>query len=697
MSISLNDTFTEPLNNIASHTIMAGGMMFVFNDGDGRSQADSTFSVYDDSGNLLIAEQQLTDATDEELAGWDYFGYNLPYYSVADRVVVHADGSFTICYSGQNPIVQRDTGANPDFTEYRTFSASGTGGASQVGGYVAGPNDQVGVEGARFSLSSGYLAEAQPGGSIMSSTITLSITDGVNVINSVTFENTGEPLYGFDAGVGSTSVVEVDGVLLLFYQDVTSGDVFLRRFDAATLAQIGDEQVIGGTENATIPRAAADVISTTVLSDGRIVLLYSNQTATDTDLELYQAILNSDGSYDLAPTRVSTDFTDGAQYGGMAWTLSDGGYAIIYHRLGGVPYRQDALIRQYNADGTPVEGTYAFGEEVPNSLNAHQGVVFENGFGYMIDGFGTAYTIQVSGQTGIVPPPAGEPTAGADNLAGTENPDVIDLLAGDDTYAGGAGSDHVTGGEGNDSLMGEGGNDTILGGAGDDFLFGGIDDDVLDGGAGADAFDGGSGNDTVSYESATRSVRIDLQNDALMYGDAIGDTYVNIEVFQTGDNIDQLRGDASGNYFHAGGLSDRLYGRGGTDFLYGEAGADAFYGGTGADVMTGGDDAGRRDRYIYFNMVETGVGVGQRDIIMDFVSGEDRIELSRIDADITQGFKQRFTFVGDAGLSGTAGELAYTQTTYNTIIQGDVNGDGVADFEIQLVGVMDLTAGDFLI
>ena len=53
--------------------------------------------------------------------------------------------------------------------------------------------------------------------------------------------------------------------------------------------------------------------------------------------------------------------------------------------------------------------------------------------------------------------------------------------------------------------------------------------------------------------------------------------------------------------------------------------------------------------------------------------------------------------MGDAGLSGVAGELAYEHTTFNTIIQGDVNGDGAADFEIQLVGIMDLTADDFLI
>lgn len=103
-----------------------------------------------------------------------------------------------------------------------------------------------------------------------------------------------------------------------------------------------------------------------------------------------------------------------------------------------------------------------------------------------------------------------------------------------------------------------------------------------------------------------------------------------------------------------GGQPDRLYGGAGDDMLFGETGADAFYGG-------------------------------------------DRIELSRCDADITQGCKQAFSFVGDAGLTGTAGELGYIHQGGNTIVQADVDGDGAADFEIELTGIMDLTAGDILI
>ena len=268
---------------------------------------------------------------------------------------------------------------------------------------------------------------------------------------------------------------------------------------------------------------------------------------------------------------------------------------------------------------------------------------------------------------------------------------------GDDTVTGNDAGNMLDGMEGDDNLSGGNGNDMVMGGAGADTLMGDSGNDTLDGGAGADDLNGGDGYDIASYASATRSVRVDLQNAAISFGDAAGDTFTSIEEYQTGDGVDQLRGDSGDNIFRTGAVSDRLYGRAGDDMLFGEAGADAFYGGLGADIMTGGDDAGRRDRFIYFNAAESGVGAGNRDVITDFVSGEDRIELSRIDADLTQGFKQSFDFIAGNSFSGTAGELRYFTTGSTTIIQADRDGDGAADFEIELTGNISLEAGDFLI
>ena len=258
---------------------------------------------------------------------------------------------------------------------------------------------------------------------------------------------------------------------------------------------------------------------------------------------------------------------------------------------------------------------------------------------------------------------------------------------------------------GNDVVTGGDGGDLLDGGAGDDTLRGAEGDDSLRGGAGADRHEGGGGLDLADYSERTERVLADLQRDVsadpfarFFTGGAVeGDVYDGIEGAIGGSGADNLRGDAGDNLLLGGGVSDRLYGRAGNDTILGGTGADAIYGNLGVDVMTGGGDAGRADRFIYFSPAESGVGAGNRDIITDFVSGEDRIELSRFDADITQGNKQAFTFVGEAGLGGTAGELAFVRGSGATIVQADLDGDGMADFEIELSGEMTLTESDFLI
>jgi Ca2+-binding RTX toxin-like protein len=273
------------------------------------------------------------------------------------------------------------------------------------------------------------------------------------------------------------------------------------------------------------------------------------------------------------------------------------------------------------------------------------------------------------------------PTDGDDVITGTVDADDISALGGNDT---------VSGGDGNDMLSGDDGNDILNGGA---------DNDILIGGAGSDTLNGGDGVDTASYASATGRVTVDLQNSAINFGDAVGDTFSNIEVFEGSNRNDQLRGDSGDNTFFGGVFSDRLYGRAGDDNLNGEGGADAIYGNSGVDTMTGGDDT-LRDRFIYFNSSESGVGAGNRDIITDFTSSEDRIEISRFDANsIAGGGNDVFVFVEDAAFSSTAGELRFEQDLANaiTVVQADFDGDGAADFEIELTGLVDLESTDFLL
>jgi hypothetical protein len=80
---------------------------------------------------------------------------------------------------------------------------------------------------------------------------------------------------------------------------------------------------------------------------------------------------------------------------------------------------------------------------------------------------------------------------------------------------------------------------------------------------------------------------------------------------------------------------------------------------------------------------------GQR---LDFHAGQQTIDLHLIDADTGTAGHQNFTFIGGETFHHQAGELRFADHT----LQGDVNGDGKADFAIHL-NVAALHSGDFLL
>ena len=142
--------------------------------------------------------------------------------------------------------------------------------------------------------------------------------------------------------------------------------------------------------------------------------------------------------------------------------------------------------------------------------------------------------------------------------------------------------------------------------------------------------------------------------------------------------------------------SFRLFGGAGNDVLTGGTGADLIFGGLRGDTLTGGlgNDIFRYDTVEESNSTE-------RDGIQDFNAG-DLIDLSRIDANTLVAGNQAFGFVGNAAFSGTAGELRFENISLGGpiwLVQGDVNGDGVSDYEVVLVinPVDPITAGDFVL
>jgi serralysin len=102
-----------------------------------------------------------------------------------------------------------------------------------------------------------------------------------------------------------------------------------------------------------------------------------------------------------------------------------------------------------------------------------------------------------------------------------------------------------------------------------------------------------------------------------------------------------------------------------------------------------------RDSYEWFSTRDA--AIGRADTIFNFVSGQDSINLSNIDANELTSFNDSFKLIGESAFSGEAGQLRHQTKGGNLHIFGDVNGDGFADFEIVLAGITSLNPGDVIL
>ncbi len=243
--------------------------------------------------------------------------------------------------------------------------------------------------------------------------------------------------------------------------------------------------------------------------------------------------------------------------------------------------------------------------------------------------------------------------------------------------------------------------DTIVGSVRADPLVGLGGDDIITGGGGADAISGGAGADTFVYTTASDSSqaagydnlydfetgtdKIDLRllnttsisilrsenGSSFVFAQSASGDFLTTADRRTVNGTDFLYGNNHGVYLVGSVNADGLTGSNFNDPIYGGAGNDTITGGGGADTLVG---EGGADTFTYRAASDSAVSAA--DIIYDFVTGVDRIDLRSV----------------RTGASDAFG-IAYSGT--GTFLFVDLGGNGVNDMLILLANTR-LVASDIL-
>lgn len=216
-----------------------------------------------------------------------------------------------------------------------------------------------------------------------------------------------------------------------------------------------------------------------------------------------------------------------------------------------------------------------------------------------------------------------------------------------------------------ENAFGGAGADTILGNALDNVLDGGAGGDLLYGGAGADTLDGNSDADTLFGGAGDDIFYVDDTQDIIL--ETVGGGYDRVLTTVSYDlafglSIQELRA--------TGGAALDMGGNESSNRLIANSGENRLTGGGGADVF----------------VFETATAA-DGDTLTDFAPGQDKIDLSLIDADTAAGNQ---AFAGLATVA-TANSLWWARQGADVVLRGDITGDTTADFALLITGQSGLT------
>ena len=268
------------------------------------------------------------------------------------------------------------------------------------------------------------------------------------------------------------------------------------------------------------------------------------------------------------------------------------------------------------------------------------------------------------------------------------------------TINGGAGDQTLTGGANDDTIDGGAGSDILVGNAGNDVLIGGIGNDTLTGGAGADTYIVEADTDTITLLENGDALQVSGAADAVA---TISGTFIassatsntssgTVTLAITNDGLGVDMSLAGGNAGYT------MNGSGTADILIGSNFADIITGGAGIDELSGGGDA---DTFV-FASGDTGITVATADVINDFLTAVDNIDVGTVDPGLGDNYSELDGTGRDEATFISAANAAFivlktdTYVEYNADSSGDAwavtdrNSNGVLDADdtfVVLVGV----------
>ncbi|GHC62566.1 calcium-binding protein [Neogemmobacter tilapiae] len=233
----------------------------------------------------------------------------------------------------------------------------------------------------------------------------------------------------------------------------------------------------------------------------------------------------------------------------------------------------------------------------------------------------------------------------------------------------------------------------------------------LHAGYGNDSFIGETfGSQIVSFQfltdllenttAATQGIQIDLakkvRQDLGVFGK---DLILNFDGVVGTEGHDRIAGSASYNELEGAGGNDTILGRAGVDQINGGDGADILIGGAGADTfdLMAHDNAKDTVRYQSMQDSAAQMALGAGDVINGFAVGEDKIDLSPIDANAAQKGNQAFVFRATGDFRSKAGEVLVEISGSDSLVLVDIDGDSAPEMVIRVAGVTNLTASDFIL